>query len=111
MECLSSAIGQLHVDLNNTKMNSHLLDNIMIEYNGIARMTSQGRQLQLIHQDGDENNEGSLSSSESSKHDSGNGSDAESSKGGNGTAESDRAQKTTLGDQVKGHKDIVEYFN
>ena len=59
----------------------------------------------------DKSSQGSLSSSDSSEHDSGDGSDAESSKGSNGTAESDRVQKTTLGDQVKGHKDIVEYFN
>ena len=50
-------------------------------------------------------------SSESSKHGSNSGSDAESSKGGKETTESDGVQKTTLGDQVKGHNDIVEYVN
>ena len=110
MECLSSAIGQLRVNLNNTKKNSLLLDKIMNEYNGIARMTSHGGQLQLIHHDGDDNDassndddesdnaddnssQGSLSSSDSSEHDSGNSSDTEFLKGSNGTAESDRVQK------------------
>ena len=126
MESLSSALRELCVNLNNPSKNSLLLDKVMIKYNGIARMTSHGGQLQLIHHDGDDNDassndddesdnaddkssQGSLSSSDSSKHDSGDGSGAESSKGGNGTAESDRVEKTTLGDQVKGHNDIVEY--
>ena len=71
MESLSSALGQLCVNLNNPKKNSLFLDKIMTKYNGIARMTSHGGQLQLIHQDGDDNDASSNDDDESHNADDG----------------------------------------